>query len=119
MDEMNELWQVRLEKLAQLREYGVEPYADQYKRTHMAQEILDNFESLEGQAVKVAGRMMSKRDQGKVIFSHVQDFSGRIQIYIRKNEMGEDWFDMISKFDIGDIIGVEGTVFRTKRGEIS
>lgn len=119
MDEINELWQVRLEKLAQLREYGVEPYADQYPRTHMAQEILDNFETLDGQVVRVAGRMMSKRDQGKVIFSHIQDFSGRIQIYIRKNEIGDEWFEMISKFDIGDIIGVEGKVFRTKRGEIS
>ncbi len=119
MDEMNDLWRVRLDKLAQLREFGVEPYGDQYKRTHMAQEILDGFENLEGQVVNVAGRMMSKRDQGKVIFSHIQDFSGRIQLYIRKDEMGEEWFEMISKFDIGDIIGVEGKVFRTKRGEIS
>lgn len=119
MDEMNELWQVRLDKLAQLRDFGVEPYADRYQRTHMAQEILDNFETLEGQEVKVAGRMMSKRDQGKVVFTHIQDFSGRIQIYIRKDDLGADWFEMITKFDVGDIIGVQGTVFRTKRGEIS
>ncbi len=119
MDEMNDLWRVRLDKLAQLRENGVEPYADRYQRTHMAQEILDGFDTLEGQEVKIAGRMMSKRDQGKVVFTHIQDFSGQIQAYIRKDDVGEDWFELISKFDIGDIVGIKGTVFRTRRGEIS
>ena len=78
-----------------------------------------SFEELEGQEVSVAGRIMSKRDQGKVIFTHIQDFSGRIQIYIRMDELGQTLFDLITKFDVGDIIGVEGKVFRTKRGEIS
>lgn len=119
MDEMNDLWRVRLEKLDLFRQQGIEPYADRYQRTHMAQEILDGFDSLEGQEVKIAGRMMSKRDQGKVIFAHVQDFSGQVQAYIRKDDVGAEWFELISKFDVGDIIGVKGTVFRTKRGEIS
>jgi len=117
--ENNRLWQVRLDKLRQFREFGIEPYADRYHKTHMAQEIKDRFEELEGQQVSVAGRIMSKRDQGKTIFTHIQDFSGRIQIYIRRDQVGEEWFAMISKFDIGDIIGVEGTVFRTMKGEIS
>lgn len=119
MDEQNDLWRVRLEKLNLFREQGIEPYADRYQRTHMAQEILDGFDTLEGQEVKIAGRMMSKRDQGKVIFAHIQDFSGQIQAYIRKDDVGAEWFELISKFDIGDIIGVKGMVFRTKRGEIS
>lgn len=119
MDNTNDLWRVRLEKLEILRQGGIEPYADRYERTHRAQEILEQFEALEGQVVRVAGRMMAKRDQGKVIFTHIQDFSGRIQIYIRMDDIGQALFDLITKYDVGDIIGVEGAVFRTKRGEIS
>lgn len=119
MDANNELWKVRLEKLETFRRQGIEPYADRYNRTHMAQEIIDGFGEYEGQDSRVAGRIMSKRDQGKVIFVHIQDFSGRIQVYIRQDDVGAQEFDLISKFDVGDIIGVSGTVFRTKRGEIS
>lgn len=119
MENTNDLWRVRLEKLDLFRQTGIEPYADRYVRTHMAEEIIERFAEIEGQAVRVSGRMMSKRDQGKVIFTHIQDMSGRIQIYIRSDEMGPDFFDLVSKFDIGDIIGVEGAVFRTKKGEIS
>lgn len=116
---MEDFRQVRLEKVESLRHQGIEPYADRYERTHLAQEIIDQFEVLENQEVCIAGRMMSKRDQGKVIFAHLQDFSGRIQIYIKADELGTEWFDLISAFDIGDIIGVKGNVFRTRRGEIS
>ncbi|MDQ7092820.1 lysine--tRNA ligase [Desulfosporosinus sp. PR] len=119
MDNTSDLWQIRLEKLDLLRQADLEPYADRYVRTHKAQDVLDHFAELEGQEVSVAGRIMSKRDQGKVIFVHVQDFSGRIQIYIRRDDLGQALFDLISKFDVGDIIGIEGMVFRTKRGEIS
>ncbi len=119
MDNTNDLWRIRLEKLDLFRQAGLEPYADRYIRSHKAQEILDDFENLEGQKVSIAGRIMSKRDQGKVIFVHSQDLSGRIQIYMRKDDLGQTPFDLISKFDVGDIIGVEGEVFRTKRGEIS
>jgi lysyl-tRNA synthetase class 2 len=119
MDNINDLWRIRLEKLELLRHAGIEPYADRYMRTHKALDILERFEELEGQEASVAGRIMSKRDQGKVIFIHVQDFSGRIQIYIRMDELGQTLFDLITKFDVGDIIGIEGKIFRTKRGEIS
>lgn len=119
MDDTNDLWRIRLEKLELLRQAGIEPYVDRYARTHKALNILERFEELEGQVVSVAGRIMSKRDQGKIIFAHIQDFSGRIQIYIRMDDIGRNLFDLITKFDVGDIIGVEGTVFRTKRGEIS
>lgn len=117
--ESQSLWRVRLDKLELFRSKGIEPYADRYVRTHMALGIIENFGELEGQEVKVAGRIMSKRDQGKVIFLHIQDFSGRIQIYIRRDDVGPDSFELISKFDVGDFIGVAGEVFRTKRGEIS
>lgn len=119
MEDTNDLWRIRLDKLESFRQKGIEPYADRYQRTHAAQEVLDQFTELEGQTAKVAGRIMSKRDQGKVIFAHIQDFSGKIQVYIRKDDVGAEWFEMISKFDVGDIIGVMGKVFRTKRGEIS
>jgi len=119
MDNTNDLWRIRLEKLELLRQANIEPYADRYVRTHKTLEILEHFEELEGQDVSVAGRIMSKRDQGKVIFIHIQDFSGRIQLYIRMDELGQTMFDLITKFDVGDIVGVEGKVFRTKRGEIS
>jgi lysyl-tRNA synthetase class 2 len=119
MDNEHDLWRVRLDKLNMLRQGGIEPYADRYERTHKAVNIIDEFEQLQGQEVRVAGRMMSKRDQGKVIFTHIQDFSGRVQIYIKKDDVGADNFELISKFDVGDIIGAQGTVFRTRRGEIS
>jgi lysyl-tRNA synthetase class 2 len=119
MDNEHDLWRVRLDKLDLLRQSGIEPYADRYDRTHKAVNIIDEFEQLQGQEVRVAGRMMSKRDQGKVIFTHIQDFSAQVQIYIKKDDVGADNFELISKFDIGDIIGVQGTVFRTRRGEIS
>jgi lysyl-tRNA synthetase class 2 len=119
MDNRNDLWRVRLEKLEQLRKADINPYADRYSRTHRALEILECFEELEGQKVSVAGRIMSKRNQGKVIFIHIQDFSGRIQLFIRMDELGQTMFDLVKKFDVGDIVGVEGIVFRTKRGEIS
>ena len=119
MENANDPWKVRLEKLDLFRQADIEPYADRYVRTHKALEILESFEELEGQEASVAGRIMSKRDQGKIIFAHIQDFSGRIQIYIRKDELGETLFELMTKFDVGDIIGVEGKVFRTKRGEVS
>ncbi|TGE34106.1 lysine--tRNA ligase [Desulfosporosinus sp. Sb-LF] len=119
MDNTNDLWRIRLEKLDLIRQADIEPYADRYTRTHKALDILEHFEELEGQDVSIAGRIMSKRDQGKVIFMHVQDFSGRIQTYTRVDELGQSLFDLITKFDVGDIVGVEGKVFRTRRGEIS
>lgn len=119
LDNFNELMKVRLEKLLDMRKKGVEPYADRYIRTHMSMEIIENFTELENQEVKIAGRIMSKRDQGKAAFVHIQDMAGRIQVYIRMDAVGEEAFANITTYDIGDIIGVRGTVFRTQKGEIS
>jgi lysyl-tRNA synthetase class 2 len=117
--ELNELMQVRRQKLDELRSAGIEPFGNRYERTHKAQEILDNFEGLDGSVVSVAGRIMAKRGHGKVNFAHVQDVSGQIQVYVRLNEIGEDMYDMFTKLDIGDLIGVQGKVFKTKTGETS
>lgn len=119
LDNVNELMRVRLEKLKNMRKQGIEPYADRYLRSHHSLEIIENFPELEGQEVSVAGRVMSKRDQGKAAFVHVQDLDGRIQAYVRMDAVGEENFEIIKTCDIGDIIGVKGTVFRTQKGEIS
>lgn len=119
LDNFNELMRVRVDKLADMRRQGIEPYADRYVRSHKSMEIIENFTELEGQGVSIAGRIMSKRDQGKTAFVHVQDIDGRIQAYIRMDEVGNEAFDLFKTFDIGDIIGIRGTVFRTHKGEIS
>lgn len=115
----NEQMRTRMEKLEQIRRQGIETYRDRYLRTHMSVEIIEDFDKLEGQEVSIAGRVMSKRDQGKTIFLHIQDMDGRLQIYIRKDTVGESAFELGKNLDIGDIIGVRGTVFRTQKGEIS
>lgn len=115
-----EVKKVRLEKLNALRAAGKDPYAvTSYARDCTAGTIKDEFERLENTEVRIAGRMMSRRDMGKANFIDVADGSGRIQVYIRVNDIGEDAFAEYKKWDIGDIIGVEGMVFRTRRGEIS
>lgn len=115
--ESNEHLQVRLEKLQELKEKGINPFGGRYERTHYASEILADFENLEGQDVVVAGRIMAKRAMGKASFAHVQDYSGQIQIYIRLNDIGTDTYELFSHLDIGDIIGIKGSVFRTRTGE--
>ena len=115
-----EVKKVRLEKLNALRAAGKDPYAvTSYARDCNAGTIKDEFDRLENTEVRIAGRMMSRRDMGKANFIDVADGSGRIQVYIRVNDIGEDAFAEYKKWDIGDIIGGEGTVFRTRRGEIS
>ena len=111
---------VRHEKLQQLRQEGRDPFQrTKYDVTHHAQEIQDKFDSLEEQFVRVAGRLMSKRGMGKAIFADLQDRSGRVQLYIKLDEMGEEAFADCRRLDVGDIVGAEGIVFRTQRGEIS
>ncbi|NYE57901.1 lysine--tRNA ligase [Carboxydothermus ferrireducens] len=117
--ELNELVKVRLEKLSELRKMGIEPYGGKFERTHTAKEILDNFEQLVDKTVKIAGRIMAKRGHGKASFAHIQDMSGKIQIYARQNELGEEAYKLFEKLDIGDIIGVTGHVFKTQKGEIT
>lgn len=113
---LNEILRVRREKLKALKEAGKNPFdIVKYDVTHHSDEIKDNFEAMEGQFVSVAGRIMSKRDMGKASFSDVQDRNGRIQIYIKTDDIGEENYKEFKTYDIGDIIGVKGTVFRTKK----
>jgi lysyl-tRNA synthetase class 2 len=117
---LSELLQIRRDKLSALQGAGRDPYrAVRYERTHMAAEITEGFEELEGRTVSLCGRQMSKRDMGKAFFCDLLDGSGRIQLYIKVDELGEEGFEAFKKWDIGDIIGVGGEVFRTRRGEIS
>ncbi|MDI3538674.1 MAG: lysyl-tRNA synthetase, class [Bacillota bacterium] len=110
----------RRRKLDELRARGQDPFKiDRFPFTHHAQEILANFDQLEGQEVRIAGRIMSKREHGKVTFAHLQDASGQIQIYARIDALGERAYEDFTDLDLGDIIGVEGKVFRTRRGEIT
>lgn len=111
---------VRRDKLAQLMQEGKNPYAQtKYDVTSNSKAIKENYDAMEGQTVRLAGRLMSKRGMGKVIFCDMQDFAGRIQLYVKFDEMGEESFSDFRKYDIGDIVGVEGDVFKTQRGEIS
>ena len=118
--DMGELLRIRRDKLKALQEEGRDPFTiTRFDVTHHTQDIKDNFDAMEGQAVSVAGRLMSKRGMGKVSFCDLQDKTGRIQIYARKDEMDEDNYNHFKKYDIGDIVGVKGEVFRTQRGEMS
>ena len=117
---LSELLQIRRDKLAALQEAGQDPFTiTKYEVTHHSNEVKDNFDALEGQTVRVAGRLMSKRGMGKAVFGDLQDKAGRVQLYVRIDDVGEETLARFKKCDIGDIIGVEGEVFRTKRGEIS
>ena len=118
--DLREILQIRRDKLAALQEAGMNPFEiTRYDVTHHAQEVKDQFDQLEGQTVSLAGRLMSKRGMGKVSFCDLKDKSGRIQIYARKDEMDEEAYDRFKKYDIGDIVGVKGDVFRTQKGEMS
>ena len=118
--DLSEILKVRREKLANLQQEGRDPFQEtKYEVSHYAQDIKDNFDALEGSEVTVAGRLMSKRGMGKVSFCDMQDRSGRVQLYARKDEMDEEVYNRFKKYDIGDIVGVVGEVFRTQRGEMS
>ena len=118
--DLSEILKVRREKLAALRAEGRDPFQQtRFDVSHHAQDIKDHFDELEGTEVTVGGRLMSKRGMGKVSFCDLQDKSGRIQIYARKDEMDEEEYNRFKKYDIGDIVGVRGEVFRTQRGEMS
>lgn len=118
-DELNELMKVRREKMAAIAEKGIEPFGRRYAYTHHAKDVIDNFEELEGKTVSVAGRLMAVRGHGKASFTTVGDMSGKIQLYFRQDVLGEEIYSNFKLLDIGDIIGAEGIVFRTQRGEIS
>ncbi len=119
-EKLSEVLKVRREKLEALVEAGKDPFAiTKYDRTHHSSDIKENFEELEGKEVSVAGRLMSKRIMGKASFCNVQDLKGNIQSYVARDAVGEDEYSAFKKLDIGDIVGIKGTVFKTKTGEIS
>lgn len=117
---LNEILKVRREKLKSLKESGKNPFdIVKYDVTHHSDVIKDNFDTMEGQLVSIAGRIMSMRDMGKASFSDIQDRNGKIQAYIKTDDVGEESYKQFKTYDIGDIVGIKGTVFKTKRGEIS
>ena len=119
-ENLSQLTKVRRDKLRELQESGNDPFQiTKYEVNNDSANIKANFDALEGSEVSIAGRLMSKRGMGKVSFCDLQDKSGRIQLYARKDEMDEAEYNRFKKFDIGDIVGVKGVVFRTQRGEMS
>lgn len=119
-EKLSEILQIRRDKLAALKAEGKDPFVlTKYDVTHHSEEIRTCFESLEGKTVSIAGRMMSKRVMGKASFCHIQDLQGNMQVYVARDSVGEEPYSAFKKFDVGDIIGVRGEVFRTKTGEIS
>ncbi|NMA85172.1 MAG: lysine--tRNA ligase [Epulopiscium sp.] len=118
--ELNQLLQIRREKLVELQKNNQDPFEiTSYDLTHHSLDIIEGFEALEGQIVTVAGRMMTKRIMGKASFCHIQDKDGQIQIYLRKNDLGDEVYETFKHYDLGDIIGIQGEVFKTQKGEIS
>ena len=118
--DVNEQIRIRMEKLKALQESGKDPFEiTKYDVTHHTQDIKDNFEELEGKEVSVAGRLMQKRVMGKASFCNIADLKGNIQLYVARDVVGEEPYAAFKKFDIGDIVGVKGEVFRTQKGEIS
>lgn len=118
--DINQLLKVRREKLAELQAGGNDPFQiTKYDVTNHSADVIDNFEALEGKTVSIAGRMMSKRVMGKASFCNVQDLKGNIQSYVARDSIGEEPYKAFKKMDIGDIVGIEGQVFKTKTGEIS
>ena len=119
-ENLSQLLQIRRDKLKELQESGNDPFQiTRYVSDSNSAQIKENFDAMEEKPVSLAGRLMSKRGMGKVSFCDLQDKSGRIQLYARKDEMGEEEYNRFKKLDIGDIVGVKGVVFRTQRGEMS
>ncbi len=120
-EEIREILKTRREKLEKLRAKDINPFPFRFERTHLSSEILSDFDALEKseKKISVAGRIISWRSHGKTLFAHLQDRAGRIQVYLRRDDIGAELFEDFSLFDLGDIIGVEGNVFKTKTGEIT
>ncbi|MGB4168358.1 MAG: lysine--tRNA ligase [Tepidanaerobacteraceae bacterium] len=119
VNEISEIQKIRLNKLEEIKKMGVAPFGKSFSLTHNLQQIKDNFEELENQDVKIAGRIMAIRGHGKAAFFDIQDQTGRLQMYIKKDGVTEETFQLYKLLDIGDIVGIEGQVFRSKKGEIS
>ena len=126
MEKLTEQEKIRRQKMEDLRAMGVDPFGQAYKRTHKSGQIRAEYENCSKEEladkavnVKIAGRIMTKRRQGKAGFMHIQDLDGKIQIYVRKDEIGEEQYEIFKKSDIGDIVGIEGQVMKTDHGELS
>ncbi|ACA58699.1 lysine--tRNA ligase [Candidatus Desulforudis audaxviator] len=117
--ELHELLRVRREKLLQLQAQGVPPYGGRYERTHLAAVVVDDYARLEGRELSLAGRLMAKRGHGKAAFGDLQDGSGKVQAYFRLNDLGPEKYELFKTLDIGDFIGIRGTVFKTRTGEVT
>ena len=119
-EQLSEILQIRRDKLAKLQQAGKDPFeVTVFDRNAYSQDIIDNFEDYEGKEVAVAGRIMSWRDMGKASFLDLNDFKGKIQLYVKLDVVGEENYRGMAMMDIGDIVGVRGEVFRTRRGEVS
>ena len=116
---LSELKKVRLEKMQELRLMGLDPFGQRFERNTLTKPVIDGFEQWENQTARVAGRIMSKRRHGKAGFAHLQDISGRIQLYFRADDLGDKQYELYKKLDMGDLVGIEGRVFKTQKGEIS
>jgi len=114
--ELNEQMQIRLSKLTELQTRGVDAFGQRFERTHTSAQIIDHFENLEGRVTRIAGRIMAIRGHGKASFAELADSSGKIQIYIRQDEVGDEQYGLFKLWDIGDLVGVVVEVFRTHRG---
>lgn len=124
--QLNDQELVRREKMEELRQHGIDPFGQAFQRTHKTGQLQVEFENMSkeelhdlGKEVTVAGRIMTKRRQGKAGFMHIQDVEGKIQIYVRKDEIGEEAYEIFKKSDLGDIVGIRGTLMRTDHGELS
>ena len=116
---LKQIMAFRLEKLATLRKAGVDPYPVKFNPSHSSESIKSNYDELEGQSVKIAGRIMAIRKMGKASFAQIMDCEGKIQFFIRRDDVGDESYSYFKLLDIGDYVGVEGLVFTTKTGEIS
>lgn len=118
--ELNELVRIRMDKLKSLQEAGKNPFEIvSYDQQYYSQDVIDKYDELEGKTVRIAGRMMSKRIMGKASFAHLLDYKGNIQVYAKRDDLGEEAYAEFKALDMGDILGVEGTVFKTRTGEVS
>ncbi|MEH7004575.1 lysine--tRNA ligase [Priestia megaterium] len=125
-EELNDQFLVRREKMSNLRDQGIDPFGQRFERTHTSQQLISEYDELTKEQleenevpVSLAGRIMTKRGKGKAGFAHVQDLTGQIQLYVRKDAIGEEQYEIFSSVDIGDLVGVEGVLFKTKVGELS
>ncbi len=124
--EMNDQLRVRREKMQELRDNGIDPFGHRFERTYLAQQLHDQFGDEDkdelndaGKTAVIAGRMVSKRGKGKVGFADIQDRTGRMQIYVRKDILGDDVYHIFKRADIGDFLGIEGDIIKTDLGELT